>query len=171
MAGYLLGLNCFKASLQETRAALQQMQQTLRVIHEARADDRAILDQLSEHLMGPLDVRDYGIHSSSFSHGRGSPSAHGSLSMRGSPSTRGTSCKHLQSQLLGDDPACRYRSNCHYCHCYRMFILLDCCFHFRLSPLRRWQFWDVFRYSLSPAFTGWQFCLVYIYDYLCLLVC
>jgi hypothetical protein len=66
------------------------------VIQEARAEDRVILDRLYEHLIGPLDVRDYGIHSSSFSRGqgssrvKGSPSAHGHPSMRGSPSARGT---------------------------------------------------------------------------------
>jgi primosomal protein N'' len=47
--------------------ALQQTQQTLKVMQQARAEDLAILDWLCEHLMGPLDVRDYGIHSSSFS--------------------------------------------------------------------------------------------------------
>jgi hypothetical protein len=38
--------------------------------------------------MGPLDVLDYGIHSSHFSRGRGSPSARGSPSVRGSPRGR-----------------------------------------------------------------------------------
>jgi hypothetical protein len=88
-------LDRFKASLRETQEALQQIQQTLQVMQQARAEDRAVLDRLCEHLMRPLDIRDYGIHNSSFSRGRGSPgergssSACGSPSMRGSPSARG----------------------------------------------------------------------------------
>jgi hypothetical protein len=38
--------------------------------------------------MGPLDVKDYGIHNSSFSRGSGNPGAKGSPSARGSPGTR-----------------------------------------------------------------------------------
>jgi primosomal protein N'' len=55
-------MDCFEASLRET-------QETLLALQRARADDHAILDWLCEHLMGPLDVKDYGIHSSSFSRG------------------------------------------------------------------------------------------------------
>ena len=77
--------------LNASQAHLREVEQ------EARVDDRVILDQLREHLMGSLDVRDYGIPSSSFSRGRGSPrakrspSAHGSPGTRGSPSAKGTS--------------------------------------------------------------------------------
>jgi hypothetical protein len=66
------------------------------VLQQARANDRAVLDRLCDHFMGPLDVRYYGIPSSSFSRGRGSPgtrgslSAHGSPGVKGSPSVRGT---------------------------------------------------------------------------------
>jgi hypothetical protein len=80
-------LDYFEASLLEMREALQK---TLQEIQEARADDCAILDRLQEHLMGPLDVKDYGIHTSSFSRGRGSPGARGSPSTRGIPGTRGS---------------------------------------------------------------------------------
>ena len=49
--------------------------------------------------MGPLDVKDYGIPSSHFSRGRGSPGVRGSPiaprspGTRGSPSVRGTSVR------------------------------------------------------------------------------
>jgi primosomal protein N'' len=52
----------FEASLRET-------QETLQALQRARVKDCAVLDWLCEHLMGPLDFRDYGIHSSSFSRG------------------------------------------------------------------------------------------------------
>jgi hypothetical protein len=42
------------------------------------------VQELRDHLLGPLDIRDYGIHSSHFSCGRGSPSAKGSPSAQGS---------------------------------------------------------------------------------------
>jgi hypothetical protein len=77
-------------------ASLWEMQETLQALQRARAEDHAVLDRLCKHLMGPLDIRDYGIHSSSFSRGRGhtgvrgSPSARRSPGMRGSQSARGT---------------------------------------------------------------------------------
>jgi hypothetical protein len=43
--------------------------------------------------MGPINVKDYGIHSSSFSRGRGSPGAKGSPSARGSPGAKGSLMK------------------------------------------------------------------------------
>jgi hypothetical protein len=73
----------FEASLRET-------QETLQALQRAKTEDRAILDRLCEHLMGPLDVRDYDIRSSSFGRGQGSPRERGSPSARGSPSTRGS---------------------------------------------------------------------------------
>ena len=54
-------LDRLETSLRETREALRQTQQTLQAIQEARAEDGDVLDRLYEHLMGPLDVRDYGI--------------------------------------------------------------------------------------------------------------
>jgi hypothetical protein len=73
----------FEASLRETW-------ETLHALQRARAEDHAVLDRLCEHLIRPLDVRDYGIHSSNFSRGRGSPGARGSPNARGSPGTRGS---------------------------------------------------------------------------------
>jgi hypothetical protein len=76
-------MDYFEASLRET-------QETLQALQRARVEDCVILEWLCEHLMGPLDVRDYGIHNSSFSRGRGSPRARGSPSARESPSMRGS---------------------------------------------------------------------------------
>jgi hypothetical protein len=68
----------------------EDLQRALQALERARADDRAVLDRLCDHLMGPLDVRNYGIPNSSISRGRGSPSARESPSTRGSLSARGT---------------------------------------------------------------------------------
>jgi hypothetical protein len=62
-------LDHFEASFRETREALQQTQQTLQAMQQARVEDFAVLDRLCEHLMGPLDVKYYDIHNSSFSKG------------------------------------------------------------------------------------------------------
>ena len=100
-------LDCFETSLRETREALHQTQQTLQAIQEVRAEDRAILDRLCKHLMGPIDVKDYGIPSSSFSRGRGSPGAGGVLvpigaqELEGAPMQEGRLCEHPLSLLRG----------------------------------------------------------------------
>jgi hypothetical protein len=86
-AGIDEGLDRLKDIVRQTR---EDLQQALQALQRARADDHAVLDRLCEHLMGPLDVRDYGIPSSSFSRGQGSPGARGSPSARGSPGTRGS---------------------------------------------------------------------------------
>jgi hypothetical protein len=52
---------------------LDHIEASLRELHTAHAEDHAILEQLRDHMMGSLDVRDYDIHSSS--KGRGSLSA------------------------------------------------------------------------------------------------
>jgi hypothetical protein len=41
------------------RQTQEDLQQALQALERARADDRAVLDRLCDHLMGPLDVRDY----------------------------------------------------------------------------------------------------------------
>jgi hypothetical protein len=78
-------LDRLEDTVRQTRVDLQQ---ALQALQRARADDRAVLDRLCEHLMGSLDVRDYGIPSSNFSRGRGSPGAKGSPSALWSPGTR-----------------------------------------------------------------------------------
>jgi hypothetical protein len=65
-AGVEEHLDHLEDTVRQTR---EDLQQALQALQRARANDRAVLDRLCEHLMGPLDVRDYGIHSSSFSKG------------------------------------------------------------------------------------------------------
>jgi hypothetical protein len=92
------------------RQTQKDLQQALQALQRARVDDHAILDRLCKHLMGPLDVKDYGIPSSSFSRGRGSPgargnpSARGSLGKRGSPGARGTPTRESAEPTLRRRP-------------------------------------------------------------------
>ena len=51
---------------------LGHIEASLRELHATRDDDHAILEQLWDHLVGSLGVRDYDIHS--LSRSRGSPS-------------------------------------------------------------------------------------------------
>jgi hypothetical protein len=46
-------------------------------MNEAQAADHDIIVQLRDHLMGSLDVQDYGIPNSSINWGRGCPGARG----------------------------------------------------------------------------------------------
>ena len=78
--------------------------------------------------------------------------------------------KLLTSQLRGGDPTFSYRLLLRYTH-----LLVYACrcliFLLRLSPPRQWQFLDVFCYSLSQPFLGWQFCCVHIMTvYICWLM-
>jgi hypothetical protein len=76
----------------------------------------------------------------------------------------------LKSQLRGGDPAPS-------CGCFDVPIFLDVvvdvCFSFLVSvkSTMKMAILNVSCYSLSPPFLWWQFCLVYIYDCLRLLVC
>jgi hypothetical protein len=67
---------------------LGRIKTTLEAYGRAMASLMQIVQELRDHLMGPLDVQDYSIHSSHFSCGRGSPSVRGSPSARGSPRGR-----------------------------------------------------------------------------------
>jgi hypothetical protein len=67
---------------------LGRIETKLKAYGRAMASLTQTVQELQDHLMGPLDVRDYGIHNSHFSHGRGSPSARGSLSAQGNPGGR-----------------------------------------------------------------------------------
>ena len=133
------------------------------MIQRARAEDHAVLDRLCEHLIGPLDVRDYSIHSSSSSRGqgslgaRGSPSAHGSPGTRGSPSERDGSASICRADPKETTPLI--------VSVLLDFIVLDVYVSFSIKSTA--AILDVFCYSLSPPFLGWQFCLVNIYDCLC----
>ena len=51
-----------------------------RELHVAQVKDHAILEQVQDHLMGSLEVRDYDIHCPS--RGRGSLSARSTLAQR-----------------------------------------------------------------------------------------
>jgi hypothetical protein len=42
---------------------LEHIEASLLELHAAQVADHAILEQLWDHLMGSLNVRDYGIHS------------------------------------------------------------------------------------------------------------
>jgi hypothetical protein len=59
---------------------LGRIETTLEAYGCAMASLTQTVQELRDHLMGPLDVQDYGIHSSHFSRGRGSPSVRGSPS-------------------------------------------------------------------------------------------
>jgi hypothetical protein len=67
---------------------LGRIETTLEAYGRAMASLTQTVQELRDHLMGPLDVQDYGIHSSHFSRGRGSPSARESPSAQGSPGGR-----------------------------------------------------------------------------------
>jgi hypothetical protein len=68
---------------------LGRIEATLETYGQAMQSLMQTVQELRDYLMGPLDVRDYGIHSSHLSHGRGSPSARGSPRGRAIPSARG----------------------------------------------------------------------------------
>jgi hypothetical protein len=67
--------------LDRMEASLWTYEQTLQCLTQA-------VQKLRDHLMGPIDVRDYDIYSSNFNRGRGSPSARRSPSARESPRGR-----------------------------------------------------------------------------------
>jgi hypothetical protein len=73
------------ASQEERLSRIEAMLQTYGQAMQSLTQN---VQELWDHLMGPLDVRDYGIHSSHFSQGKMSPSTRGSLSARGSPRGR-----------------------------------------------------------------------------------
>jgi hypothetical protein len=58
---------------------LEHIEASLRELHAARAANHAILEQLWDHLMGSLDIKDYDIHS--LSRARGSPSERSTLAL------------------------------------------------------------------------------------------
>ena len=64
-------------ALAKVEEHLKHIKASLRELHAAQGADHAILEQLWDHLMGSLKVRDYGIHSPS--RGRGSLSARSNL--------------------------------------------------------------------------------------------
>jgi hypothetical protein len=68
------------------------------------------IQELWDHLMGPLDVRDYGIHSSHFSRGKGSPSARGSPSVGGIPGGRASPSTQRTLGRGSDESTLRRRS-------------------------------------------------------------
>jgi hypothetical protein len=100
-AGIEERLDHLEDTVRQTR---EDLQQALQALQRARADDRAVLDRLCKHLMRPLDARDYGIPSSSFSRGRRSPGARGSPSARGSPGARGTPARESTELTLRRRP-------------------------------------------------------------------
>jgi hypothetical protein len=100
-AGVEKHLDRLEDTVRQTR---EDLQWALQALERARADDRAVLDGLCDHLMGPLDVRDYGIPSSSISRRRGSHGARGSPSTRGSPNARGTPARESAELTLRRRP-------------------------------------------------------------------
>jgi hypothetical protein len=126
------------------------------------------IQELRDHLMGPLDVRDYGIHSSHFSCGRGSPSAKGSPSAQGSlegervRARRGCQDEDPTSGLRGGDlaPSCD-------CSAVLSLVITMCLFSCFIKSTMRVAISDVFCYSLSPPLLRWQFCLCIFIDCLC----
>jgi hypothetical protein len=67
---------------------LGQIETTFETYEGAVQSLTQTVQELWDHLMGPLHVLDYGIHSSHFNRGRGNPSAGGSPSAQGSPGGR-----------------------------------------------------------------------------------
>jgi hypothetical protein len=84
---------------------LGRIKTTLEAYRHAMVSLTQTVQELRDHLMGTLDVRDYGIHSSHFSREReslsvrGSPSARGSPGGRASPSTQGTPGRGPDEQI------------------------------------------------------------------------
>jgi hypothetical protein len=68
---------CQDERLDKMEALLRTYEQTLQRLKQTVQESTTVIAQLRDHLMGPINVRDYDIHSSSFNQGKGSLGSRG----------------------------------------------------------------------------------------------
>jgi hypothetical protein len=117
---------------------LGRIEATLKTYGRAMQSLTQTVQELQDHLMGPLDVWDYGIYSSHFSHGRGALVLEGSLVLKGVlvldgalegervQAREGRWDEDLMSRLWGGDLFPRY-------FYYHVVLGVDICFSFLVS--------------------------------------